>query len=453
MSTPIVDSHHHLLDPERIDYRVLRYLPGIRPLRPGPDELAPLLREAGVDRTVRIVQAEESEAKTDYIYRARDRNPIGSPASVGSVPLADPDATAAALERHRIGPLVGVGTGSSGKPTPAGSSTDAVVESIGLAPPNRDSTYDLVPMADAALGRCPDARRTRCRTCAWSSITWDTRKIKDGEWEPWATHLAARCRTSRLPTKLSAMDMSTGSADADAFRRYVRPRPRALRSGPHALGQQLAGFAEAAGISACSSTSARAPRSPDARPRSRLPSSAAPPRACTAFNRPSTTADELQKGHSDADSTGSARPEPDLDVPPDPEGALHQQRTGPALEWEHMWTRTWLLAGRVSDLQPARRLLHLRDRPGVDPRHQAERRVDRRPATTSACTAATGSASPAAATSNSSPACSTAGSTTSTARCTCALDEQTFPQGVDQASRLACGRCAATRGPASSSSI
>jgi L-fuconolactonase len=212
----IVDSHHHLLDPGRIDYRVLRYLPEIDRFI-GPDELAPLLRGAGVDRTV-IVQAEESEAETDYITElAGSTEWIAG--VVGWVPLADPDATGAALERHQGGPLVGVRHGLFWEPDESWICQDAVVESIGLLA-KHGLTYDLVPMADrhwdavAMLGeRVPDLR-----------LVIDHMghpKIKDGEWEPWATHLARSAEHPGAVLKLSALDMSTWSVDVEAFRRYV----------------------------------------------------------------------------------------------------------------------------------------------------------------------------------------------------------------------------------------
>ena len=61
----IIDAHHHFLDPARIDDPFLRFLPDLaRPL--GPDDLAPLVRAAGIDATV-CVQAAASLAETEFL--------------------------------------------------------------------------------------------------------------------------------------------------------------------------------------------------------------------------------------------------------------------------------------------------------------------------------------------------------------------------------------------------
>jgi L-fuconolactonase len=46
-------------------------------------------------------------------------------------------------------------------------------------------------------------------------------KIKDDEWEPWATHIARSAEHPGAVLKLSALDMSTWSVNVEAFRRYV----------------------------------------------------------------------------------------------------------------------------------------------------------------------------------------------------------------------------------------
>ncbi len=192
MSEPIVDSHHHLLDPGRIDYRVLKYLPELDRFI-GPDELAPLLRDAGVDRTV-IVQAEESEAETDYITElARTNDWIAG--VVGWVPLADPEATGNALERHRGGPLVGVRHGLFWEADESWIFRDPVVESIGLLA-EQGLTYDLVPMADRHWDAV-EMLAERVRICASSSTTSAIRR------SPAASGSRGR-RTLRAPPNIPA---------------------------------------------------------------------------------------------------------------------------------------------------------------------------------------------------------------------------------------------------------
>ncbi len=62
---PVLDSHHHLWQVARGDYAWMSPdLPIARDFM--PDELAPLLRQAGVRRTI-LVQAADTEAETDFL--------------------------------------------------------------------------------------------------------------------------------------------------------------------------------------------------------------------------------------------------------------------------------------------------------------------------------------------------------------------------------------------------
>jgi L-fuconolactonase len=59
--------------------------------------------------------------------------------------------------------------------------------------------------------------------------------VKDGEWEPWAGHLARAAENPNAVIKLSALDMQTADRGVDpgAFRRYV---DHALEHfGPHRM--------------------------------------------------------------------------------------------------------------------------------------------------------------------------------------------------------------------------
>lgn len=62
---PVLDCHHHLWKPERGDYFWMTPdLPIARDYMPG--DLAPLLRQAGVTKTI-LVQAADTEAETDFM--------------------------------------------------------------------------------------------------------------------------------------------------------------------------------------------------------------------------------------------------------------------------------------------------------------------------------------------------------------------------------------------------
>ncbi len=64
---PVLDTHHHLWKPERGDYFWMTpELPIARDYM--PEDLAPLLRQAGVGKTI-LVQAADTEAETDFMLR------------------------------------------------------------------------------------------------------------------------------------------------------------------------------------------------------------------------------------------------------------------------------------------------------------------------------------------------------------------------------------------------
>lgn len=91
-----IDAHHHLWTLARGDYGWMS--PDLGPIYRDftPDDLVPLLAEAGVDRTV-LVQAADTVAETEFMLSHADQTDfIGG--VVGWVDMAEPDAIAT-LER------------------------------------------------------------------------------------------------------------------------------------------------------------------------------------------------------------------------------------------------------------------------------------------------------------------------------------------------------------------
>ena len=344
----IVDSHHHLMDPARIDYRVLPYLPELNRLL-GPDEFAPLLAEAGVSRTV-VVQAEDVETETDHLIDLANQTDWIA-GVVGWVPLADPEATGKALDRTRGGPVVGYRHGIFWEADPSWIFRETVVESLGLVAAE-GLTYDLTPMA----ARHWDAVPMLAERLPELRLVVDHMghpRIKDGEWEPWATNLARAAEHPGCWLKLSAMDMSTGSAGRRRLPSLLRPRPRALRTGPHALGQQLAGFPEIAGISRAAGHRMHVDRRLQRRGAGRHPRRHGHARLPALIQPGSTIADRsCRERKVRCRLPWNERTIPDLDYVPIPK-ERYTSTDWAALEWEHMWTKTWLCAGRVSDLSRA----------------------------------------------------------------------------------------------------
>ncbi len=92
----IVDCHQHFWDLDKVDYPWLvpEYGPIFRTFK--PDELAPQLQAAGVDRTVLVQSANSFEDTDSMLAHAADHEWIG--AVVGWVPLEDANATARVLD-------------------------------------------------------------------------------------------------------------------------------------------------------------------------------------------------------------------------------------------------------------------------------------------------------------------------------------------------------------------
>ena len=96
----IVDAHHHFWDPAEADYPWMT--DALAPIRRrfDPDDLQPLLAQAGIDRTV-LVQTRSSENETVSFLATAASTPFIA-GVVGWVDLTDPDVPSA-LERLRAG--------------------------------------------------------------------------------------------------------------------------------------------------------------------------------------------------------------------------------------------------------------------------------------------------------------------------------------------------------------
>ncbi len=210
----IVDAHHHFLDPKRIDYPFLRFLPELDRFT-GPEELAPLREAAGVDATV-AVQAADCEEETVFLLQAAART--GWVAGVvGWVPLAEPEAAVRALDRHRG--LSGVRHLIHDEPDPDWVVQRPVLESLGeLA--RRGMPFDLSAFEPRHL--------EHVRTFAEELSELDVvichlgvPRLNEEQWEPWASAFAAAAANPRAHVKISGLDMTIGAADPARWQRYV----------------------------------------------------------------------------------------------------------------------------------------------------------------------------------------------------------------------------------------
>lgn len=100
----IVDAHHHYWDPARGDYG---WLARTSPLhrRWTPDDLRPLMADAGVQATI-LVQAAPTMAETDWLLDLAEQDP-GVLGVVGWLDLDAPD-VAGRLRQRRPRGLIGI---------------------------------------------------------------------------------------------------------------------------------------------------------------------------------------------------------------------------------------------------------------------------------------------------------------------------------------------------------
>ncbi|MCY7417113.1 MAG: amidohydrolase family protein [Chloroflexi bacterium] len=211
----IVDSHQHFWDLDRVDYPWLvpAYGPIYRSFR--PEELAPQLRAAGVDRTV-LVQAANSYADTDaMLAHAAAIDWIG--AVIGWVPLDDGPAAAAALDERYLGhpKFRGIRHLNHNEPDPDWLIRPAVIDGLGLLQA-RALVFEVVAVYPLHLGHVP----TLARACPDLRIVIDhlaKPPILSGDLSAWQRDLAAAAAYPNIAAKVSglntAADWATWAAE------------------------------------------------------------------------------------------------------------------------------------------------------------------------------------------------------------------------------------------------
>jgi L-fuconolactonase len=202
----IVDAHHHFWDPTTADYPWLTDdLAAIR--RPFlPDDLQPLLADAGVDRTV-LVQTRSSESETRSFLATAASTPFVA-GVVGWVDLSDPGIVDA-LERLRRGVggnrLVGIRHQVHDEPDPDWLRRDDVRRGI-AAVGDAGLAYDLL----VRPRELPAALDTVRSLPAVRFVIDHLAKppIRDGALEPWAglirpfgSELNVSCKVSGMVTE------------------------------------------------------------------------------------------------------------------------------------------------------------------------------------------------------------------------------------------------------------
>jgi len=200
---PVVDAHQHFWDPAAVEYPwMTEELAPIR-RRFMPEDLRPLLRETGVDRTVLVQTRSSIEETRAFLALAESSDFVAG--VVGWVDLAGPD-VAAAIHGLRSGPgggkLVGIRHQVHDEPDAGWLLGDEVqrglraVQDAGLA-------YDLLVRTRELGAALETVRRHPELRFVIDHIAKPP--IESGEVESWAEAMAPFAEEGNVSCKLSGM--------------------------------------------------------------------------------------------------------------------------------------------------------------------------------------------------------------------------------------------------------
>ncbi len=200
----VVDAHQHFWDPARFDYFWMtggETAPLRRPF--GPDDLAPLLVEAGVDATV-LVQAVQRVDETRWLLETAAATPFVA-GVVGWVDLLDPDVgeTLAELKARPAGRyLVGIRHMVQDEPDPDWLLRPEVARGL-RAVAEAELVYDLLlkpPQIAAATRLCAALPEVRFVVDHLAKPPIASREVG-----PWAALMAPFGEMPHVACKLSGM--------------------------------------------------------------------------------------------------------------------------------------------------------------------------------------------------------------------------------------------------------
>src|SRR5262245_64443719 len=166
-----------------------------------PDDLRPGLARFGIKGTVLVQVLHEVDGETgECLDLSREVSFVRG--VVGWVPLADPDATAAAIERlQKRGKLVGVRHLISYEPDPRWLTQDKVVESLKLLAA-AGLAFDAIPVTAAQFESVLDVA-ARLPELKVVINHLGRPPLPERGWEPWATQVARAAEHRNVSIKLS----------------------------------------------------------------------------------------------------------------------------------------------------------------------------------------------------------------------------------------------------------
>lgn len=208
-----IDTHQHFWNLNKVEYPWLTPAAGAIYRTFEPDELEPQLRAAGIDKTVLVQSANNTEDTISMLTQAEDYDWIG--AVVGWVPLLQPDRTRALLERYAGHPKWrGMRHLIHNESDPDWIIQAKVIEGLAVLA-EFGMVFDMVPVYPLHLKHAPYL----CERLPQLSIVIDHMAIppiRSGAMGEWARQMGAVARYPNVVVKVSglgtASDRDTWSA-------------------------------------------------------------------------------------------------------------------------------------------------------------------------------------------------------------------------------------------------
>ncbi len=215
----MIDAHHHLWDPSRREYPWMAGA-ALDPIRHPytVDDLRAVTKAAGVHATV-LVQTDSSAEETEEFLATAAAEPVIA-GVVGWVDLAAPDVADRLAELAAQGPLVGIRHQVETEPDedwllrPAVMAGLSTVAASGLVFDLLVRSHQLPAATEVAL-RLPELRLVLDHAAK--------PPIAAGEWEPWASGVAALAGRENVVCKLSGLvtEADWPGWEVAHLRRYV----------------------------------------------------------------------------------------------------------------------------------------------------------------------------------------------------------------------------------------
>lgn len=198
----LIDAHQHFWDLDRVEYPWLTPEAGILHRTYLPGDLAPELAAAGVDATI-VVQAADSREETAFLLELATATDWVQ-AVVGWVPLLDPAACSAALDRWcEVPAFRGIRHLVHDEADPDWLVRPTVLESLRMVA-ERDLVFEIPAEFPRHLGHVP-ALAEAAPDLAIVIDHLGKPPVASGEVRPWATAFRAACAPPQVRAKLSGL--------------------------------------------------------------------------------------------------------------------------------------------------------------------------------------------------------------------------------------------------------